>query len=293
MTVTRMQHYRITRHGTVVRPELQPDELPIVFSYGAGLDSFFALTRLLYDPTWADLRRRLAMIIHSDLGAELPETQWHLDNVAIPMMQGYGFELTVIKPRVMAHDRKVYEDITDYYFAQAAIPGKMQRSCTDRFKIVPCQEAAKDLVGASVTLLGYDASEGHRVRRLTPKRRAMMAFPLYDRGLTRGEMTRQLMRDGYPVPIKSRCFWCIFSHVAEMEWLTETHPGLMDRAIALEEHMQEVRRPVRLAKGKSDICLLHKPLREIRDRYLSRRDNKAAQMQMWAAGEEATACDSE
>lgn len=273
-----MQHYRIAQLGVVARPNRQPFERPIVFSYGAGLDSFFALTRILTDPDWQDIRRQLAMIVHSDLGAELPETAWHLEHVAKPMMEAEGLALTVIKPLVRAQDGNIYDDITAYYYAQAAIPGKMQRSCTDRFKIVPCQQVARDLVGECVTLLGYDASEGHRVRRLTPKRRAQFTFPLFERGWTRAAMTAQLQAEGYPVPIKSRCFWCIFSHVDEMEWLSEVHPELMERAIALEEHMQDVRRPARSAVGKDDICILHKPLREIRDRYFKRRMNRPHQI---------------
>lgn len=68
-----------------------------------------------------------------------------------------------------------------------------------------------------------------------------------------------------------------------MEWLTENHPDLMEQAIALEENMQAERRAARAAKGKGDICILHRPLREIRDRYLARKARgEVTQMKLWA-----------
>lgn len=45
----------------------------------------------------------------------------------------------------------------------------------------------------------------------------------------------QIIRDeGLPVPPKSACFFCPASKKAEILWLREHHPELLDRALAIE-----------------------------------------------------------
>lgn len=92
--------YSVDYWGTIVDPA---DARPLVFSYGAGLDSYFALTQLFTstEPTWITLRSRLGAIVHCDLGEELPETIEHLDTVARPFARSHGFEITILKPRVI------------------------------------------------------------------------------------------------------------------------------------------------------------------------------------------------
>lgn len=273
--------YRLIHTGSITRSGLRPGERPLVLSYGAGVDSFYTLLMMLTSPApyWRNLRRRLTLIIHCDLGAELPETAEHLRDVATPLMQRHGYDLTIIRPRVTARDGRVYEDITAYYIAQGAIPGKLRRSCTPRFKIGPLLAATADLLGTSDydTVICYDAGEKHRTERLeeVPAKereriRGRLIHPPLLLGKYRLDMAEEIHIAGYPVPVKSRCFWCIFSKTPEMEWLTDTHPDLMDRAIELEENMQRERRAARTAAGKADINLLHRPLREIRDRHLNK-----------------------
>lgn len=283
--------FRIVHQGTVTAHRLGPAERPLVLSYGAGCDSFWTLLMILTSPLsyFQDLRRRLTLVIFSDLGAEIPETYQHLACVAIPLMRRHGYDLTIIRPRVTARDGNVYENITDYYFAQAAIPGKVRRSCTPRFKIGPLLAACRTILGTDEydTIICYDAAEQHRVNRLQElppgereRLRSHLVHPPLAMGKHRNIIEEEIRRAGYLVPPKSRCFWCIYSRVSEMEWLTEVHPDLMDRAIALEEHMQRERRPFRQARGKGDITILSKPLRQIRDTHLTRKDLDRRQLRL-------------
>lgn len=68
--------YRIVHQGTVNLAGLKPGERPVVLSLGGGLDSWWTGLMLFLspDPYLRELRRRLALIIHADLGAEWPET---------------------------------------------------------------------------------------------------------------------------------------------------------------------------------------------------------------------------
>lgn len=282
----RVQHtgpvYRIVHEGTITRAGLREGERPLVFSYGGGLDSFWTLVMILLSPLpyFQELRRRITLLVHSDLGAEWPETTWHLYNVAIPLMRAHGYDLTIIHPRQTARDGTVHENITDYYMHQGAIPTKSQRSCTPRFKIGPCVATSTDLLGTAdyQTIICYDAGEGHRTDRLKelPEKdrerlRTTLIHPPMAMGRFRPVMEQEIAELGFPVPPKSACTWCIFSHVEDIHRLHDLHPELLEQAIALEENVHRER-------NRTDICILHMPLRRIRQRYILKKEAAAKGM---------------
>ena len=43
---------------------------------------------------------------------------------------------------------------------------------------------------------------------------------------------------GLPIPIKSACFYCPASKKAEIAWLREHHPDLLERALQIEDNAQ-------------------------------------------------------
>lgn len=281
--------YRIVHLGRVTLDGLRSGERPVLFSHGAGVDSFWTLLQLFLspEPYFRDLRRRLALIIHADLGAEWSETTAHLYGVQIPFLREHGYDLTIIRPRQTARDGQVYEDITSYYLAQAAIPTKARRSCTPRFKIGPCMAAARDILGTAdfETVINFEAGETHRTKRLLElpeaereRLQSTLIHPPMAAGRFREDMKREIAALGFPVPPKSACFWCIFSKVRDIERLDDLHPDLLERAIALEEHVHAVR-------GRADITLLHKPLRQIRAAYRARKEVAAAGLTIGRGGQ--------
>lgn len=160
--------YRIVHQGTVNLAGLKPGERPVVLSLGGGLGSWWTGLMLFLspDPYLRELRRRLALIIHADLGAEWPETYDHLHNVQIPFFRQFGYDVTIIYAGNTARDGRVYEDITSYYMAQEAIPTKAKRSCTPRWKIGPCMRASADLLGTTEfdTLINFLHMPLRRIR---------------------------------------------------------------------------------------------------------------------------------
>jgi 3'-phosphoadenosine 5'-phosphosulfate sulfotransferase (PAPS reductase)/FAD synthetase len=271
------RHYTVERWGTIVDPD---DARPLVFSYGAGLDSFFALTRILEadvrdDDAWSHLRRRLAAIVHCDLGEELPETLAHLNDVAIPFARQHGFEITVLRPRVVDRFGQHHDRLRTYLLAQAVVPSRTRRWCSDRFKITPISQWATDTFGPDAfdTLLGYDSSEGHRTRRLSDKQRARLVLPLMDEGWTRPSMTAALEAEGRPVPIKSRCSFCPFSKVREIAEIDACHPEILEADIALEE-------AITAENGRPTFTFLHRPLRAIRDTQRDKAGREAGRIQL-------------
>jgi 3'-phosphoadenosine 5'-phosphosulfate sulfotransferase (PAPS reductase)/FAD synthetase len=258
MTTTE-QHYTVQTWGTIV----DPTERPLVFSYGAGLDSFFALTRLMESQTgpWPSLRARLGAIVHCDLGEELPETLEHLNTVAIPYARSHGFDITVLTPRVVDRHGAYHSRLRTYLLAQAVVPSRTKRWCSQRFKITPITAWADRTFGENRydTLLGYDASEGHRTKRLSDRQRARLVLPLMDGGWTRTAMANALAAEDRAVPIKSRCSFCPFSKVAEIGEIDQCHPEILEADIALEE-------AITAENGRPEFTFLHAPLRAIRAR---------------------------
>lgn len=252
------QRYTVEHPGAVV----EVDERPLVLSYGAGLDSFFVLTRILEsdDEPWASLRRRLVAIVHCDLGEELPETTDHLSEVAMPLAARHGMDITILRPRVVDRHGEHHSRLRTYLLAQAVVPSRTRRWCSERFKITPIGQWADDTfgVGAYDTILGYDASEGHRTARLSERQRARFVLPLMTEGWTRPSMTAALEAEGQPVPIKSRCSFCPFSKVHEIAEIDRCHPDILEADIALEE-------AITAENGRPEFTFLHRPLRAIRE----------------------------
>jgi hypothetical protein len=104
-----------------------------------------------------------------------------------------------------------------------------------------------------VKAIGLDAGEGHRLTWAPPAGETTMAlsreqwldrhfftywYPLMEWGLDREACQRIIAAAGLPVPLKSSCFFCPAMKKAEIVWLQEHHPELLDRALRIEENAQ-------------------------------------------------------
>lgn len=100
-----------------------------------------------------------------------------------------------------------------------------------------------------VKAIGIDAGEGHRLtwsrsKEVTDRKPSREAwfdehvftyyYPLVEWGMDRASCERSIRSAGLPVPAKSACFFCPASKKAEILWLREQHPALLERALTLE-----------------------------------------------------------
>lgn len=184
-------------------------------SFGGGVNSTALYILLEYEGVGFEA-------VFADHGAEWPETYEHIE-----WMQANGHPVTVLEAR--RNGQLLY----DYYWQHSMIPVRMLRHCTEHFKVrvlhsyfeEPCEE-----------LLGFDAGEAHRADRMD---RPNISFPLVERDIDRKGCVRIIQGAGWPVPRKSGCYFCPFQRVGQWEELSVKHPGLLDKAVALEQRCNE------------------------------------------------------
>ncbi|MBM4072698.1 MAG: hypothetical protein FJ271_27795 [Planctomycetes bacterium] len=111
-----------------------------------------------------------------------------------------------------------------------------------------------------VKAIGLDASEQHRQTwqrsaphtTQRPSRQEWLDanyfaywYPLMEWGYDRERCKKIIAAAGLPVPIKSACFFCPASKKAEIAWLQEHHPELLERALRIERNAQPKLRSVK------------------------------------------------
>jgi hypothetical protein len=70
-------------------------------------------------------------------------------------------------------------------------------------------------------------------------------YPLMDWGYDRERCKSIIAHAGLPVPMKSSCFFCPASKKAEILWLREHHPELLERALQIESNAEAGLRSVK------------------------------------------------
>jgi hypothetical protein len=63
-------------------------------------------------------------------------------------------------------------------------------------------------------------------------------YPLMECGFDREKCKEIIASAGLPVPIKSACWFCPASKKWEIDWLEQTHPELLERALQIERNGQ-------------------------------------------------------
>ena len=102
-----------------------------VLSFGGGVQS---TAMLLYIKD--GLLPRPDLIIHADTGAEMPETENHIQDWVVPFCEEMEIPFRIVR----SHRGTIYDD----YYRVGAIPIMGMRSCTDNFKIAPQRRAIRE-----------------------------------------------------------------------------------------------------------------------------------------------------
>jgi len=187
-----------------------------ILSFGAGVNSTAIIALgLLKEIPMPDY------IVFSDTGAEWPHTYKYMDylekqGIKIIYMEGGTKNMTLIEWCQMKN----------------FIPSRMNRWCTDYWKITPIHKFYKSFNEDCKMMIGIDAGEAHRARSVRHKGRI---FPLIDLGITRNECKKIIKKAGLGIPQKSGCYICPNQKKRQWIELKKYYPELWKIAVDLEK----------------------------------------------------------
>jgi len=217
-----------------------------VLSFGGGVDST-ALLVLTFQG-----KIELNAVVFADTGCELPETYNHV-----------SFMEKLCKQNNLQFHRVSKGNLYEDNFQRKIFPYRVSRSCTDKFKIRPMHKFAKQNWGTDIIwFLGFDYGERNRAKKY-PKE--IYRFPLIEMKINRRDCKKIIKDFGLKVPVKSGCFFCPFTKVANWKRLYLRHPDLFKKAITLEENGRSFpeytigNKPLRtlgkaIGKGQVEMC---------------------------------------
>lgn len=207
-----------------------------VLSFGGGLQT----TALAIMVAKGELE--VDEVVFADTGAEKPETYWYMENYIKPMLA--EIEIPFITVRSHLDSGSLYE----HCWRQKIIPSVVDRWCTDKFKVRPIEKYYKGQ--NALLLVGFSVDESYRAER---ESRMNREFPLLDMGLSVNDCIMTIEQYGLPQPLRSSCYFCVFQHFPEWNWLKMKHRDLVNKALALElrhyERYPHLRTEYGLMKG--------------------------------------------
>ncbi len=192
-----------------------------ILSFGGGIQTT-ALAVMLEDGTIeAD------EVVFADTGGEKPETYWYMEAYTIPLVEQAGIPFSIIRHKTTT--------LFDELWKRKDIPSIRTRQCSDHFKYRVIKQYCKKDYQA---IIGFSLDEAQRAE----KRPEGKLFPLIARGMTAADCVQVIQAAGFPIPLKSSCYFCVFQPPPEWTWLQRNHPDLFNKALELEARLYE-RRP--------------------------------------------------
>ena len=201
------------------------DELPVIVNYGAGTNS----TALLVEAVRRGLRVDAALF--ADTGGEWPETYSYLWSFA-GWLDRHEIPLIVVH----AEREGLPYSLEEHSLRLDRMPSVSygRKSCSLRFKAEVVEKWVRARFPQTIRILGYDADEPGRAGKIPSGDRFLWSYPLIEWGMGRDECAEAIMRAGLPLPGKSSCFFCGSARPAEVAALSESHPDLFARGLAME-----------------------------------------------------------
>jgi 3'-phosphoadenosine 5'-phosphosulfate sulfotransferase (PAPS reductase)/FAD synthetase len=190
-----------------------------ILSFGAGVQTT-ALAIMLYERKF-----QVDAVVFADTGAEKPETYNYLKSYTEPLLSAVNIPFITVKTTIPSEKGNLY----DFLWSRKDLPSIRQRRCTDHFKIRPIRK----LIGKNcIQLIGFSADEINRAEKAKDKEHK--CFPLIDMGMKSNDSRDLISQFGWPVPLKSSCYFCIYQPFVEWNWLKNNHPDLFQKALDLE-----------------------------------------------------------
>ena len=162
-----------------------------------------------------------------DTGAELPETYEYLTRL----------EVILGKPIARLNSQRGFDHWFEIF--RGALPSPQMRWCTTNMKIKPIEEWIGDALATSY--IAIRADESNRKGYISTKSNIKTKFPFVEDGIDRDGVMGILSDAGIGLPkyyewrTRSGCYFCFYQRKAEWIGLSERHPELFERAVAIEQ----------------------------------------------------------
>lgn len=247
------------RLGLGDRSEYHPYERLYV-NVGVGQDSVAIVVLYLLGllPAW--VYQYSVTFVFADTLAEKVETTAYAEQVLIPFMGRYGHELLWLKPKTEDSPGSPYHTtgaglemggLRETYMADKhpSFPMWSSRArCTSRHKqavlarmrealrVEWCGHTAQQHTAKGYrdwVLVGIAAEETKRLEP-TYDKNYQVVYPLFGMNLDRLACQEIIKAAHLPIPIKSGCTLCYATPMAERWWLSQVHPEIFAKDVALE-----------------------------------------------------------
>jgi len=215
-------------------------------SFGGGVQTTFLLFKY-------PERYKQGGLVFANTGDEKTET--------------YDFIEKYVKPFCIKNEITFYEvknskwdSLFQKCMKSKLIPIRNRRWCTDQFKKLPIRRfyrsqgfSRKNPVHQDI---GFSYDEIIRAENQEKNKVSYVIdeYPLVDNKITRQDCAKEIIELGFPVPVKSGCWYCPFARKEEWRQLKIKNPKLYEQACIMEE--QNRKYPNLLLK-------FTKPLRQI------------------------------
>jgi hypothetical protein len=246
----------------------RPD-CPLVVAYGLGVNS----TAMLVEFVNRDIRPDMILFADTsgekpETYAYLPVIQRYLTTMGFPPVKTVRYEPVRAAYRTLEEQCLYTKTLPSLAYGGKSCSLKYKKSPQTKYLLehfppaefvkkrrrvvraigFDAAETRRTYAGV-VQAVGLDAGEEHRLTwaRTKPAEERKQSreawldehyfaywYPLHEWGMDRAACAEAIRDAGLPVPPKSACWFCPASKKAEILWLREHHPQLLDRALEIE-----------------------------------------------------------
>ena len=184
-------------------------------------------------------------VIFADTGNEYPETYFYIRNYLKPFCEAKHIPWHTV---TNGRSSSLYKDCFD----KKQTPFLRNRQCTREFKLVPIYRLLRKM-GAKknnpITVdIGFSTDEINRLNSSKyAKQYEIKNYPLLHDKLNRNDCKRIITEYGWPLPVKSGCYFCGFQSKAVFAKLKYEHPDLYRKVMEMEKNAGQT---VRMNKKK-------------------------------------------
>lgn len=173
------------------------------------------------------------------ISAEDPEQIKWINEIAIPKIKSFGYDVTIVKSEKDYYYYYYYRHLSDRSKYKGKIYGfPLGKMCwvNNRLKVEPIQKYKKKHLADCEEIIGIAADEPKRLARLTGLKRSILA----EQGYTE-QMARELCEKyGLLSPIyksgnRGGCWFCPNQSVDSFRQLRKEHPELWEELLLLDK----------------------------------------------------------